>query len=108
MGVATSGESCTYNLQPLINIISAGIAVRRYAKAIEQCGLGVEVLPPDDLPDSVFVEDHAIYIASVSFLTRPGADCLRDPVLGGPTTNQKPVPRWSFFFHLYERVRNGV
>ena len=45
-----------------------------YVRALEQCGLTVTVLPPDDLPDSVFVEDPAICVGGATILTRPGAE----------------------------------
>lgn len=45
-----------------------------YCAALEQCGLTVMTLPPDDLyPDSCFVEDTAVLTSQGAVLTRPGA-----------------------------------
>ncbi len=47
---------------------------RGYAAALEQAGLHVVMLPPEnDLPDSCFVEDLVIDLGEVRVLTRPGA-----------------------------------
>ena len=51
-----------------------------YVRALQQCGLEVTVLPSDDLPDSVFVEDTAICMPGRAILTRPGAESRRAEV----------------------------
>ncbi|MBT8076880.1 MAG: N(G),N(G)-dimethylarginine dimethylaminohydrolase [Gammaproteobacteria bacterium] len=63
---------------------SAGLGVPDYQKALiqhadyidalEQCGLTVTVLPPDErFPDSTFVEDVALMTPRCAVITRPGA-----------------------------------
>jgi dimethylargininase len=45
-----------------------------YIAALEQCGLEVTVLPPDEAyPDSTFVEDAALLTPRCAVITRPGA-----------------------------------
>jgi dimethylargininase len=45
-----------------------------YVRALEECGLSVEVLPPlEDFPDSIFVEDPALVFGHAAILLRPGA-----------------------------------
>jgi dimethylargininase len=45
-----------------------------YCAALEQCGLSLTVLDPDDrFPDSTFVEDTAILTSRGAIITRPGA-----------------------------------
>lgn len=45
-----------------------------YCEALEQCGLTLTRLEPDDLhPDSTFVEDTAVLVDGSAVLTRPGA-----------------------------------
>ncbi len=52
-----------------------------YVCALEECGLAVTRLPPDEAhPDSTFVEDTAIVTARGALLTRPGAVSRRDEV----------------------------
>lgn len=46
----------------------------RYCAALEQCGLGLTRLEPDDRhPDSCFVEDIAVLLGRHAVVTRPGA-----------------------------------
>jgi dimethylargininase len=46
----------------------------RYCAALEECGLTLTTLDPDDNhPDSTFVEDTAVLSARSGILTRPGA-----------------------------------
>ncbi len=53
----------------------------RYIRALEECGLSVEVLPPlEEFPDSVFLEDPALVFADAAILLRPGARTRRDEV----------------------------
>ena len=45
-----------------------------YVKALEELGLQVTVLPPeDDYPDSTFVEDVALLFGKLGVVTNPGA-----------------------------------
>ncbi|MCG8572145.1 MAG: arginine deiminase-related protein [Spirochaetes bacterium] len=45
----------------------------QYIKALETCGLTVEILEADEgFPDSCFVEDTAVLIPECAILTRPG------------------------------------
>lgn len=54
---------------------------RRYVDALESCGVGVTVLPPDDTcPDSTFVEDTAVVAGRRAVVTRPGAPSRRGEV----------------------------
>jgi len=49
-----------------------------YIKALQTCGVEVEVLPADEqYPDSTFVEDVALLTAKCAIITRPGADSRR-------------------------------
>jgi len=45
-----------------------------YIKALEECGLRVTCLPPDEhFPDSTFVEDVALLTPNCAIITNPGA-----------------------------------
>jgi dimethylargininase len=45
-----------------------------YVRALEECGLCVETLPPlEDYPDSIFVEDPALVLGNAAIVLRPGA-----------------------------------
>jgi len=45
-----------------------------YVRALEECGLSVETLPPlEQYPDSIFVEDPALVFGSAAVVLRPGA-----------------------------------
>src|SRR4051794_10756046 len=45
-----------------------------YVRALEECGVAVEILPPiEDYPDSLFVEDTALALGGTAILLRPGA-----------------------------------
>jgi dimethylargininase len=45
-----------------------------YVRALEECGLEVDVLPPlEKYPDSLFVEDPALVFGKMAILLRPGA-----------------------------------
>jgi dimethylargininase len=47
---------------------------REYCRALEECGLQVTALPPDERhPDGTFVEDTAVVTERVAVVTRPGA-----------------------------------
>jgi len=45
-----------------------------YVRALEECGLSVELLPPlEEYPDSIFVEDPALVRGDAAIVLRPGA-----------------------------------
>ena len=49
-----------------------------YCRALEDCGLSLTRLDPDDrYPDSTFVEDAAVVTARGAVITRPGAASRR-------------------------------
>ncbi len=49
-----------------------------YIQALEECGLDVVVLPPDErFPDSTFVEDVALLTKHCAIITNPGAPSRR-------------------------------
>jgi len=51
---------------------------RAYVRALEDCGLTVEILAAaDEYPDAVFIEDVAVCTPSCVILTRPGAASRR-------------------------------
>jgi dimethylargininase len=46
----------------------------QYVRALDECGLAVETLPPlEDYPDSIFVEDPALVSGNGAIVLRPGA-----------------------------------
>jgi dimethylargininase len=50
----------------------------RYIKALEKCGLEIEVLEEDGtFPDSVFIEDTAVVTENMAVITNPGAPSRR-------------------------------
>jgi dimethylargininase len=54
---------------------------QEYIRALEQCGLAVTVLPPDEeYPDSCFVEDPAVLTERCAIITRPGATTRRGEI----------------------------
>ncbi len=54
-----------------------------YVKALELCGLAVQVLPPlEAFPDSCFVEDVAVCTKRFALVTRPGASSRGGEVAG--------------------------
>lgn len=54
---------------------------RAYIRALKECGLAVEVLPPlEEYPDSIFVEDPALVLGNAAILLRPGAPTRRGEV----------------------------
>ena len=49
-----------------------------YERTIESLGWKVHRLPaPDDMPDSVFIEDTALVLDELAIITRPGAESRR-------------------------------
>ncbi len=54
-----------------------------YIKALERCGLSIQVLPAiEKFPDSCFVEDVAVCTKSFALVTRPGAWSRRGEISG--------------------------
>ena len=59
----------------------------KYVRALEDCGLEVIVLPPDnDFPDSTFVEDTALLTPVVAVITLPGAPSRKGEIREGTIT----------------------
>ena len=51
---------------------------RAYARALEEAGVEITVLPEErDLPDAVFVEDTAVVLDECAVVTRPGIESRR-------------------------------
>ena len=66
-----------------------------YVRALEECGLKVTVLAPDnDHPDSTFVEDTALLTSECAIILRPGAPSRR-----GETETIRPILH-EFFAHV--------
>ncbi|HEV3311998.1 MAG TPA: arginine deiminase family protein, partial [Chloroflexota bacterium] len=61
--------------------VDAALALRQHAgyeRALEQLGLTVRSLPPDEAtPDSVFTEDIAIVVGDKAIITRPATESRR-------------------------------
>ena len=54
-----------------------------YVKALERCGLSVQVLPAlEEFPDSCFVEDVAVCTKRLALITRPGAASRTGEIAG--------------------------
>ncbi len=54
-----------------------------YMRALERCGLAVEVLPADEaFPDSCFVEDVAVCTPAFALVSSPGAPARRAETAG--------------------------
>lgn len=66
-GISTAGLGRPdYNLAQLQH--------KEYIKALEQCGLKVIILDPDEeFPDSVFIEDTCLITPRCAIITNPGA-----------------------------------
>jgi dimethylargininase len=75
------GLSSQSGPRPLFEAIEAEHA--QYVRALEECGLSVERLPPlEDYPDSIFVEDPALVLGNAAILLRPGAQTRLGEVTG--------------------------
>ena len=71
-----------------------------YITALEECGLDVLVLPPDEnYPDSTFVEDVALLTSKCAIITNPGAPSRR-----GETAAIKSFLKK--YFWVIEEIRN--
>jgi len=54
-----------------------------YIEILESCGVEVTVLPADErFPDSVFVEDIAVFTPVCAVITRPAASSRKDEIIG--------------------------
>ena len=61
-----------------------------YVKALEECGLKVTVLQPDErFPDSCFVEDVALCTPHCVIITNPGADSRKGEIQSMPLIIQR-------------------
>ena len=61
-----------------------------YCKAVENCGLEVHYLPPDDNhPDSTFVEDITLLTPECAIITNPGAPSRKGEIKGLDTYLKK-------------------
>jgi dimethylargininase len=64
-----------------VNLSLAREQHQNYLKTLEQCGVKLIKLEPDDsFPDCVFVEDVAIALKNRIFITNPGAESRRREV----------------------------
>jgi dimethylargininase len=64
-----------------------------YCRVLENCGVAVTVLAPDEnFPDSTFVEDTAIITARGAMLARPGAPSRRGEVAAIRPALEKLLP----------------
>ena len=65
--------------------VALGLAIHQweqYVAALRAAGWEtLEVLPADDCPDAVFVEDTVVLFRSVAVITRPGADARRAEIV---------------------------
>lgn len=69
-----------------------------YIKALQKCGLEVEVLQADEgFPDSTFIEDAALSTKHVAIITRPGAKSRQ----GEETEIEDVLPK---FYSNIERI----
>ena len=84
--VRTPGKSLVYGLTTAsLGPTDYKKAMRQHAayiRALEDCGLAVTVLEPDEAyPDSAFVEDVALLTSECAVVTRPGAPSRRGETL---------------------------
>jgi dimethylargininase len=71
----------------------------KYVKALESCGLQVQILESDNrFPDSVFIEDVALCTVSCAVITHPGAESRK-----GETSGMRDV--LSRFYKVIEEIR---
>lgn len=63
---------------------------KNYIQALEQCGLKVIVLDPDEnLPDSTFIEDACLITPNCAIITNPGADSRKKETISVGKAVQK-------------------
>ena len=71
-----------------------------YVQALEECGLKVQVLEPDNsYPDSTFVEDVALCTSKMAVITNPGA-----PSRKGETMEMKRI--LNDFYERIEKIQS--
>ncbi len=76
-----------------------------YCQALEQCGVKVIVLPPDErFPDSTFVEDTAIVGKGFTVITNPGDDRRKGEI----QAVEEAIKTISFFERIYSIVLPGT
>jgi dimethylargininase len=83
------GLSSQSGPRPLFDAIEREHA--EYVRALKDCGLSVETLPPlEDYPDSIFVEDPALVFGNAAVVLRPGAQTRLGEVTGiEPALNRR-------------------
>jgi len=67
-----------------------------YTRALETCGLSVEILDPlEEFPDAHFVEDSAVVAPGVAVVSRPGAGARRGEaaLMESTLAAHKPIRR---------------
>ena len=70
---------------------------QNYIRALEACGLEVVVLEADEaLPDSVFVEDTAVFLEACAVVTQPGAPTRRQETVAVEAELRKHVSNLEF------------
>jgi dimethylargininase len=75
-------EALVREARPEIDLALARAQREEYARLLEESGLTVQVVPPDEAhPDCVFIEDVAVILGEVAVATRPGAETRRGEVL---------------------------
>jgi dimethylargininase len=85
--VRTPGESMQQGLTSahlgLPDYQQALIQHKEYIRALEQCGLDVQILDKDErYPDSCFIEDIALLTKECAIITNPGAPSRQGETLG--------------------------
>ena len=67
---------------------------KNYIQALEQCGLKVIVLDPDEnLPDSTFIEDACLITPGCAIITNPGADSRKEETISvGKAVKKLGIP----------------
>lgn len=74
-----------------------------YVKALRKCGLNVRILPPsEEYPDSVFVEDTALFTPYCAIITNPGA-----PSRKGEIQEMKSIVQ-EYYTHIEEIQEPGT
>lgn len=75
-GVPNRYEECAlvFNERQIIDLEMAKLQHKKYVQALEDAGLRVHQLPPDDkYPDCCFVEDNAVLLDDIGVITWMGA-----------------------------------
>lgn len=79
---ALSHCALTFKERQPIDVARAEAQHEAYIRALQQQGVAVRILPPQQhLPDAVFVEDTAVIVDECAVITRPGVES-RQPEVG--------------------------